>query len=293
MVASQQFPSVLFTNEHACVAYLFNKRYPVGFICPFCGVVQKEVAPAYCVVCRYCRKQTSITAHTIMHGSKKNLISWMRVAWQFCSHSEGISAREVQHLMALSSYHTAWRWLQKIRSAAAIAEKAQCCGTVLFSVGMQCDMASPDDRTADICMALELEPQLATGRVRFAVLDSRSTVAVTNALFLLVERNATVFTGKDVLFLDQTQPYHIMRRNARQIETGCKVFRELSSWLDRVYHGAVERRYLQNYLDEFSFRYNHALWPDRVLVLDHLLDGLMAWGRGRHVVLPAYVEERQ
>lgn len=72
MTASQQqFFNSLFTDEHACVSYLFNKRWPMGFACPFCGVVQPEVAPAYTVVCRYCRKQTSITAKTLMHGSKK------------------------------------------------------------------------------------------------------------------------------------------------------------------------------------------------------------------------------
>ncbi|MFN2356095.1 MAG: transposase, partial [Desulfopila sp.] len=69
-----------FSTEHACVTYLFQKRWPWGFKCPFCQRVQKDMAPAYTVVCRYCRKQTSITAHTLMHGSKKNLVAWMRVA---------------------------------------------------------------------------------------------------------------------------------------------------------------------------------------------------------------------
>jgi len=67
-----------FANEHACVTYLFRRRWPLGFRCPFCGAVQKETAPAYTVVCRYCRKQTSITAQTIMHGSKMDLVAWLQ-----------------------------------------------------------------------------------------------------------------------------------------------------------------------------------------------------------------------
>jgi hypothetical protein len=86
------------------------------------------------VVCRYCRKQTSITAHTLMHGSKKNLVAWMRVASQFCFHDQGISARELQRLMKLSCYQTAWNWLQKMRRGAALAESTPCRGTVLFDI---------------------------------------------------------------------------------------------------------------------------------------------------------------
>jgi hypothetical protein len=292
MVASQHFPSVLFANEHACIAYLFNKRYPVGFICPFCGIGQREVVPSSSVVCRHCRKQTSLTAQTLMHGSKKNLVSWMRVAWQFCSRDEGMSARELQHLMELSSYPTAWRWLQKIRCAAAIAEKAKCGGPVLFYSGVQTAIISSDDSSPEICMALELGTQtVPAGRVRFAVLNSHSAVAVANVLSLLVERNSCVFASGDLLCKDKlAELYHITEPVVGQLEEGRRVFREVSLWLERVYRGAVERRYLQNYLNEFSFRYNTSSWPDRVLVLDHLLDGLVARGKSKHMLRLGNVE---
>jgi hypothetical protein len=228
-----------------------------------------------------------------MHGSKKNLVSWMRVAWQFCSRDQGISAREVQHLMELSSYPTAWRWLQKLRSAAAIAEKTKCSGSVLFLSGLQTAIIPSDDRAPDIYMALEVGiPTATAGRVRFAVLDSHSAVAAANVLLLLVEENSTVFASNDLLRMDKlAQLYSITEPVAGQLEEGCRVFREVSLWLDRVYHGAVERRYLQNYLDEFSFRYNTASWPDKVLVLEHLLSGLVCRIRGQHIPIRGEIEK--
>jgi len=112
--------NTLFATEQDCIAYLFHKRWPDGFHCPFCGRHQKEIAPAHTVVCRYCRKQSSITASTLMHGSKKNLSEWMQVAAQFCFSKDGMSARSLQNSFNIATYQTAWNWLKKLRKAAAM-----------------------------------------------------------------------------------------------------------------------------------------------------------------------------
>lgn len=276
--SQQQKFKTLFTSEHACIAYLFAKRWPAGFICPFCGLVQREVAPAYTVVCRYCRKQTSITAHTLMHGSKKNLVSWMRVAWQFCSRDEGISAREIQHLMALTSYHTAWRWLQKIRRAAAIADRKRCNGSVLFGIKVMAVIDQQKNCKANVGAAIEFNNLAVNARrIRFVVLDSHSALSRWDAISSLTDKGATIMV-EDGLFPgeeSESKSYHLIEPTSRQLEEGQKMFRKTSVWLSRVYRGAVERKYLQDYLAEFSFRYNTASWPDRAMVMDHLLTGLV------------------
>ena len=55
-------------TEEACREELFRQRFPKGFVCPKCG--SKE----FCVIrsrnlcqCRSCRRQTSVTAGTVMH----------------------------------------------------------------------------------------------------------------------------------------------------------------------------------------------------------------------------------
>jgi hypothetical protein len=272
-------PSTLFATEHACVTYLFQKRWPWGFKCPFCRRVQKDMAPAYTVVCRYCRKQTSITAHTLMHGSKKSLVAWMRVASQFCFHEEGISARELQRLMELSCYQTAWSWLQKIRRGAALAESAPCYGTVLFDILPLKIAAVPQKKMADICIALELAaPTPALARVRLLLLDKATPEELTATIHTLIEKDSTLLIRHQnwTALNNFHEPYQAVAPTPKQMAQGYLLLQKMASWLDRLYRGAIDPCYLQSYLDEFSFRHNTASWPDRLAVLDHLLTGLIS-----------------
>lgn len=276
-VTEKHLVSSPFSSEQACVAYLFRKRWPWGFKCSFCGSVQQEIAPAYTVVCRYCRKQTSITAHTLMHGSKKSLGAWMQVAWQFCSQHEGISARELQHLMELSCYQTAWSWLQKIRRGAALAESAPCRDIVLFDLVSLPVTASSLKTVPHIGMALELS-NADNARVRFAVLDSSSPGAITAAVNGLVEKNATIliknwqWLSNDCLISSDLwgQP------TSKQLERGHLLLQQTVTWLNTVFRKAINPCHLQGYLDEFCFRYNTASWVDHLTIMDHLLTGLVS-----------------
>jgi Transposase zinc-ribbon domain len=61
-----------FPDEAACAAYLAAVRWPQGLICPRCGHAKAWLlqTKAWTYECAGCRKQTSVTAGTILHGSK-------------------------------------------------------------------------------------------------------------------------------------------------------------------------------------------------------------------------------
>lgn len=268
-----------FSSETECVSYLFQKRWPDGFRCPFCDVLQKEIAPAYVVVCRYCRKQTSITAHTLMHGSKKSPVAWMRVAWQFCLQDDGMSAKELQRLMGLSCYQTAWSWLQKIRRGAALAESDPCCGIVLFDLAPLPVTASSKRMVPDICMALELShSNEMNARVRLGALASPTSEVITAVIKTVLDKNSTLLI-KNPEWLSHgchITPDFQGQPTEEQLQRGQLLLQTIVSWLNRLYRGAIDPFHLQAYLDEFSFRHNTSSWPDKLTVLDHLLDGLLS-----------------
>ncbi len=58
--------------------------------------------------CAGCGKQTSVTAGTIMHHSKLPLTAWFWAAYLMATHSNGISALQLQRQLALGSYKSAW-----------------------------------------------------------------------------------------------------------------------------------------------------------------------------------------
>ena len=65
--------------------------------------------------CAGCGKQTSVTAGTIIHHSKLPLTTWFWAAYLIATHSNGISALQLQRQLALGSYKSAWLLSAKLR----------------------------------------------------------------------------------------------------------------------------------------------------------------------------------
>ncbi|MGI2294510.1 transposase [Paenibacillus sp. GXUN7292] len=108
-----------FASESACYDYLFYLKWPNGYLCPRCShdravVITTRRMPLY--QCRCCHHQTTLTAGTIMEGSRTPLRKWLS-AFFFLSFAEiGVNALQMQTLLQVT-YKTAWSICQKIRQA--------------------------------------------------------------------------------------------------------------------------------------------------------------------------------
>lgn len=67
--------------------------------------------------CAGCSYQSSVTAGTIFHDTRKPLPLCFRAVWSVTSHKNGASAIGLQRELGLGSYKTAWTWLHKLRRA--------------------------------------------------------------------------------------------------------------------------------------------------------------------------------
>src|SRR5437899_2330618 len=121
-----------FATESACAEYLFARRWPEGFVCPGCGDGRAWLlkAKAFTYECAACGRQTSVTAGTIMHASKLPLTRWFWAAFLMATHSNGISALQLQSQLGLGSYRTAWMLCAKLRRAMVNPEREPLCGVV-------------------------------------------------------------------------------------------------------------------------------------------------------------------
>ena len=101
-----------FPDDAACARYLVALRWPDGFRCPRCAHDHAWMlkTKAWTYECARCGKQTSVTAGTVMHGSKLALTVWFWAAYLMAGHSNGISASQLWKLLGLRSYKTAWLW---------------------------------------------------------------------------------------------------------------------------------------------------------------------------------------
>jgi transposase-like protein len=102
-----------FGTEEACRRWFFRARWPNGFVCPGCGGRGASwQAPRKVWQCATCHKQTSLTAGTLLQGTKKPLRTWFEAAYLIVQ--RGVSARTLEDELGLT-YKTAWVWGHKLR----------------------------------------------------------------------------------------------------------------------------------------------------------------------------------
>lgn len=122
-----------FPDDAACAEYLVSARWPDGFRCPACGK-----AKAWRLACRgrltfacaACAKEISVTAGTIMHRSHLPLSIWFWAAYLLATHSNGMSALQLQSELGIGSYKTAWLLAMKLRRAMVAPGRSPLAGLV-------------------------------------------------------------------------------------------------------------------------------------------------------------------
>src|SRR5271168_2568385 len=120
-----------FPDEESCAAFLIKRRWPDGFACPGCGkcrAVGLKSRPRL-HECLDCGRQTSVTAGTAMHRSKLPLTAWFWAAHLMTTHSNGMSARQLEDQLGVT-YKTAWLLTQKLRRSMVDPNRAPLEGVV-------------------------------------------------------------------------------------------------------------------------------------------------------------------
>jgi transposase-like protein len=107
-----------FSEEERCYAFLEGVRWREGFRCPHCGAQESYWrASRGRRRCTACRKDTSVTAGTILDKTRLPLRTWFFAAWYVVNQKNGVSALGLQRVLGFGSYKTAWTWLHKLRRA--------------------------------------------------------------------------------------------------------------------------------------------------------------------------------
>jgi len=114
-----------FATEEACREYLFASRWPDGFRCRRCGGSEIGAMHRRRLLwqCKGCGAQTSVTAGTVMHGTRQPLRLWFWAAYLVATHHPGISAVQLQRQLGIRRHETAWMMLHKLRQAMVAPER--------------------------------------------------------------------------------------------------------------------------------------------------------------------------
>ena len=270
-----------FSEEEACEAFLFTIRYPRGFQCPRCGAQRFWPLQGYRLV--ECPKghKVSLTAGTVLHRTRQDLVTWFHAAYLVSTVTPGISAVQFQRQLGLSRYETAFQMLHRLRSALVAPGRERLHGQVevdeTFIGGKD---PGRDARGGDkvlVAGAVEVraaggrgggERRTRAGRVRLLAVPDASGPSLMSFVLGAVETGALVHTDGWPSYRRLTGAGYehrpvVQRNNPRAhqfLPHIHRVFSNLKAWLGGTHRGRVEPKYLQAYLDEYAFRFNRRFW---------------------------------
>jgi transposase-like protein len=280
-----------FRDDEACVRYLERVRWGDGFACRFCGAVGGDwwAVRRGLRRCAVCRRESSVTAGTIFHGSRLPLQSWFASIWYVVNQKQGVSALGLQRVLGFGSYQTAWAWLHKLRRAMVLPGRELLAGAVELDE-TYIGAARPGKRgrgaegKAIVAIAVE-DHNGAPGRTRMARVSNVKRETLTDFVLDHIARGTEVRTdayrgyndvGRHryshfvVNLKESGDPAHIAMPHVHRVAS------LLKRWLLGTHQGAVTHDQLDYYLDEFTFRFNRRRSRHRGLLFYRLIEGALA-----------------
>jgi transposase-like protein len=261
-----------FPDNNACLDWLKAERWPSGLIsCEKCKIERKHHRvtgrPAY--ACDYCGSMISPMAGTIFEKSSTSLRTWFYAMYLMSSTRCGISAKQIQRETGVT-YKTAWRMFKQIRTL--MSEDVSLEGEAVEMDEMYVGGKRRNGKrgrsvgpNAKTCVIGAVERK-GNGRVVALVSDDATKTALHEVADLYILPDSIIYTDEWPAYkgLDKMNGYQHRRVNHSQ---GVYVMGDAHTntiegfWslvkrgIGGVYH-SVSKKYLQTYLNEYSFRYN-------------------------------------
>jgi len=256
-----------FATEQACREYFRKLRWPNGFSCPRCGAEEAWFSDRDLYVCKHCRHQTSVLAGTIFQDTKKPLRLWFRAIWHITNQKYGANALGLQRVLGLGSYHTAWRWLHKLRRAMVRPGQDKLSGTIevdeSYVGGKESGNPGRGSENKELVFIAAQEDGEGIGRIRLRRIEDATAESLEQAVKQTIEPDSVVRTDGWPSYngLTEIGYRHMAVRSGGEVGEAAlprpsQIASLLKRWLLGTYQGAVRASHLEYYLDEYTFRFN-------------------------------------
>jgi transposase-like protein len=262
-----------FSTEEACREYLYQSRWPEGFVCPRCG--GKDPAPISTrplIRCRDCNYQVSLTAGTVMDRTRTPIMDWFWASYLASTMTPGVSAFQFQRQTGIPRYETAFNMLHKLRAAMYRPGRDKIHGVVEVD---ETYIGGPHEGkggrgaegkvivvgAVEVLSSAERQDQKRVPRLRMRVVPDVGKRSLIGFIMDNIEPDSLIIT-------DNFSTYDVIPRNYQHkladSKTGMehihRIFGNLKTWLEGTHHG-VSAKHLQAYLNEFTFRHNRRRTP--------------------------------
>ena len=257
-------------TEKACADAIAKYRWPNGFMCPRCShdaawfIKSRKIYQ-----CTNCKAQVSVTAGTLFHSTNLPLVKWFWAIYLIASDKGGISALRLSKQLGVS-WPTARNILKKVRTAMAHRDSIYRLQDLIEFDDTYVGGKRPGKRgrgaggKKSVLVAVEKRGPKA-GYMAMKAVPDVSGKSIRNFLDHHLKRGQTVRTDAlPAMNSVQETQRHIARitspeQASKWLPLVHIMIGNMKKFLNGTYHG-VSAKYLQEYLDEFCYRFNRRFW---------------------------------
>ncbi len=285
-----------YADEQSCKSFFKQQRESTGMCCERCGsVILYWIERESRWRCMECKHAIGLKHGTVMENSNLNYRVWLWGLYFMSLTKKGFSALEMQRLIGHKRYEPIWLLMQKIRiSMGNRDDKYSLDGFIEMDEGFfeghrktQADNSQSKpvkelDRQVKAIVAVSVQPvgkaeqkehrpTSKAGFVKMNVVSSLCTNEVSCEAAKMVQKSATVITDgrrcykglqsicskhEEVIVKDKTEvskafPWvHTAISNAKKKILGL--------------HHQVKNVYMQNYLNEFCYKFNRRYFGEKL-----------------------------
>jgi transposase-like protein len=264
----------MFPNDDVCLDVLRSHVYPEGITCRSCNEIRPHhrLTQRKAYSCDYCGTHVYVLAGTIFEKTTTPLVSWFYAMYLMGQTRCGISAKQLERELGVT-YKTAWRMFNKIRwllseDFTILSGEVELDETYIGGVAH----TRPGETKRDAARSRYRNKSVVAGQVqRGGRLQARYLPDGAAGALVPLAR-AHIMPGS-MVYTDELNAYkHLARAGYqhRRVHHAAKIYVDgrahvntlegfwslLKNGIRGVYH-SVGTRYLQSYVDEYVFRYNH------------------------------------
>lgn len=261
-----------FPDEEACLLHVMEVRYGLRHVCRKCRkeATFHRLSDRRAFSCSQCGDHVYPTAGTVLQDTRTSLQLWFYAIYLFVTTRHGVSGKELQRQLGVT-YKTAWRMGQQLRLLITASDEFRMLKGHIEAdetlVGGKGNINNWREKKT-IVMGLaerggliqtEVVPDQTLAVLRDVVLDNveRGSVVSTDewrGYSLLTkagyEHGRVNHSAKEWAKRD---PETGINHHVNSVESFWKLFKNSI----RSTHIHVSQKYMQRYLDEFTFRSNH------------------------------------
>lgn len=251
-----------YPDDNSCIEEIWRNRYGQMKYCPSCGTQATfyRLKSRKTYSCKDCRFQINPLSGTIFHKSSTSLKDWFYAIYLFSVSKNGVSAMELQRHLGVT-YKCAWRIARQIRTL--MDQDTQRLSAVVEGdetyIGGKHRVVHGFSKKTPVLGLVERQ-----GHVRALVTDTASATRARAFIQANLTSEAELHTDESTIYKHVKDRPHftINHKRGEYSKHGISTNTIEGFWgqmkrsLDGTYH-TVSPKYLQLYVNEFVYRYNH------------------------------------